>query len=264
MNKLTHTEVSKLLFLNENAKPFIEGKSKKIYKLTDNVNFMVFKPHLRSITYNREGNISGTENERLRACLYYMLMIEEAGFNTQILFNEIVTINGMEGILVCDATSIPLEFIGRYYAYGSIAKLFPSLVKEGDKLPALLCKYDLKQDISVNGIDDPTMNESYIVGLGLLTQEDFLKCQNLLKSICQIINSDFAKKDVKFIDVKMEFGFNKEGTIILIDEISQDCMRAEEISTGKTITKDCYRQMKSDEEVLFTYKHFNEIITRQY
>lgn len=262
MRKLTLHEVQNLLFLEKDAKPFIEGKSKKIYKLSDNVNFMAFKPHLRSITYNREGNISGTETERLQACLYYMNMIESKGFKTQLLFNEIVRINGTEGLLVCNATPIPIEFIGRYYAYGSIVKLFPSLVREGEKLPNLLCKYDLKQDISVNGVDDPTMNESYIVGLGLLNQIELINCQNFLKTICEIINNDFLNKGVKFIDVKMEFGFNENGSIILIDEISQDCMRAEEISTGKTITKDCYRQMKSDEEVLSTYKHFNEILKK--
>ena len=32
----------------------VEGKSKKIFKLNENEYFMVFKPHLRSITSKRE------------------------------------------------------------------------------------------------------------------------------------------------------------------------------------------------------------------
>ena len=37
-----------------NKKAEVEGKSKKIFKLDDNTYFMVFKPHLRSITSKRE------------------------------------------------------------------------------------------------------------------------------------------------------------------------------------------------------------------
>ena len=46
-----------------NKKAEVEGKSKKIFRLDDNTYFMVFKPHLRSITSKREENIQGTENK---------------------------------------------------------------------------------------------------------------------------------------------------------------------------------------------------------
>ncbi len=237
-----------------------QGKSKIIYKLEDNLNFMVFKPHLRSITYNREGNIQGTEIERLKACLAFMNLLEDKGIATQLSGNEIVVIDGVEGILVQDIKPIPIEFISRFYASGSIVRLFPSLVKEGEQFKQPLFKYDLKQDISVAGVDDPMLNESYIVGLDLLTQSQFEKSKALLSNISDTINELFNLKNIKLIDMKMEFGFNQAGDIVLIDEISQDCIRANDKATDKTITKDAYRQMKTEEEVLNLYKMFNNVI----
>ena len=241
-------------------KPVVEGKSKKIYKIDEKTAFMIFKPHLRSITYNREGNIIGTEIERLKATEFIFNLLSKNGIKTQLLHDKIVKINGIEGLLVKHITPIPIEFICRFYAYGSIVRLYPSLVKEGQKLEKMLMKFDLKQDISISGVDDPTLNESYIVGLNLLTKEQLEKSKNMLEKIGYILNKHFKERNVKFIDVKMEFGFDENNEIVLIDEISQDCMRANYISTDETITKDAYRQAKSDEEVLNIYKKFNDII----
>lgn len=244
----------------KNSPIIAEGKSKIIYKLDDDMCFMVFKPHLRSITYNREGNIQGTEIERLKACLFFMNLLENKGIKTQLKHSTIIKIDGVDGILVKEVSPIPIEFISRFYASGSIVRLFPSLVKEGDKFKQPLFKYDLKQDISIAGVDDPMLNESYIIGLDLLTEEQFKEGQKLLSNISEVLNDLFDSKDVKLIDMKMEFGFDKNGKIVLIDEISQDCIRANSNKTGKTITKDAYRQMKTEEEVLNLYKRFNEII----
>ena len=57
---------------------------------------------------------------------------------------------------------------------------------------------------------------------------------------------------------------NDAGKIILIDELSQDCMRANDIATGETLTKDSYREWKTSEEVLRTYKDFLERMCPNY
>lgn len=235
----------------------VEGKSKKIFKLNENEYFMVFKPHLRSITSKREENIEGTEKERLKANLYFMNLLESCGIKTQICNNEIQMIDGEEGIIVKEVKAIPIEFICRYYAAGSIVRLYPSLVKEGQKFKTPLYKFDLKQDIKIAGVDDPTLNESYIVGLEILSKDDFEKAKQILAKVGEIIRETLEKCDIKLIDMKMELGFDKDRNIVVIDEISQDCIRANDIKTEKSLTKDSFRQMKTDEEVLNTYKEFN-------
>ncbi len=249
----------------KNKTPEFEGKSKKFYKLTDDLYFMVFKPHLRSITYNRESNIVGTDIERLKCCLYIMNIFEyfhksnptKYPFKTHLKHDKIVEIDGQLGLLVEKTKTIPLEFICRYYAAGSIVRMYPSLVKDGQKFKTPLYKFDVKQDVSVNGVDDPTINENYIVGLDILTQKQFDYAKFMLQSIGDTINNLLESSEIKLIDMKMEFGISeKTGEIILIDEISQDCIRANDIYTNVTLTKDCYRNMKSDEEVLEAYKEF--------
>jgi len=238
--------------------PEVEGKSKKIYRLDENTYFMCFKPHLRSITYGREENIEGTEKERLKANIYFMNLLEAKGIKTQIKSDKIQEIDGTEGILVKKIKTIPIEFICRYYAAGSIVRLYPSIVKEGQKFKTPLYKFDLKQDIKVAGVDDPTLNENYIVGLELLSKEQFEKAKNILINVGEIINKELQNKGMKLIDMKIELGFDKNGDIVVIDEISQDCIRANDMETDESLTKDAFRQLKSDEEVLNCYKEFNK------
>ena len=242
--------------------PVVEGKSKKIYELDKDTFFMCFKPHLRSITSKREENIEGTDKERLISNMYFMNLLESKGIKTQIKSNKIENIDGVDGIKVKKIKTIPIEFICRYYASGSIVRLYPSLVKEGQKFKTPLYKFDLKQDIKVSGVDDPTLNENYIVGLELLTEEQFIKAKAILAEVGEIIREDLESKKIKLVDMKMELGFDEFGNIVVIDEISQDCIRANDINTGKSLTKDAFRQLKSDKEVLEIYKEFNRRVVK--
>lgn len=238
--------------------PVVEGKSKKIFKLDDDTYFMCFKPHLRSITYKREDNIEGTEYQRLLANIYFMNLLEKNEIKTQLKNDKIQEIDGEKGIIVKKIKTIPIEFICRYYAAGSIVRLYPSLVKEGQKLKTPLYKFDLKQDIKVSGVDDPTLNENYIVGLEILTEKQLLEAKEILAKVGEIVRGALEKANMKLIDMKMELGFDENGEIVVIDEISQDCIRANDITTEESLTKDTFRQLKSDKEVLNAYIEFNK------
>ena len=108
-----------------------------------------------------------------------------------------------------------------------------------------------------SGVDDPTLNENYIVGLEILNENQLKEAKQILAKTGEIIRKTLEKAGMKLIDMKMELGFTKEGEIVVIDEISQDCIRANDIKTEKSLTKDSFRQMKTDEEVLEAYKEFN-------
>lgn len=232
------------------------GKSKTIYALDDEKAIMIYKPHLRSVTNNREENIEGTDVYRMYASQFFLNLMEENKIPTERVENKILNINGKFAMIIKRCKPIPLEWIRRYYAAGSIVRLFPIFVKEGQKFDPPLNKYDAKIDVSLTGgIDDPTMNESYITGLHILTKEQFAEADSMLSKVGDILNKVYFDAGIKLVDVKMEFGL-LNGKVILIDELSQDCMRANDIATGETLTKDAFRQMKSKEEVLKTYENF--------
>lgn len=242
----------------------VEGKSKKFYEIEDSINdyFMVFKPHLRSITSNREENIAGTDEARLVANTKIMSYLTDRGIRTHIrnITNDIEMANNMPGIVVKKGKTIPIEFICRYYAAGSIVRLYPSIIKEGMKFKTPLYKYDLKQDIKVAGVDDPPLFENYITGLEIMRASDFEKAKNMLEKIGRYMSELLDKAGMTLIDMKMEFGFDIFGDLMLIDEISQDCIRANDKKTNEPMTKDAFRNMKSDEEVLKKYIEFNDRI----
>lgn len=241
-----------------------DGKSKTIYALDEEIAIMFYKPHLRSVTNKREGIIKGTDVYRMYATMFFMNLMESKKIATQRVNDKILDINGRLAILIKRCKPIPLEWIRRYYAAGSIVRLFPIFVKEGQKFNPPLNKYDAKIDVSLTGgIDDPTMNESYITGLHILTKHQFNEADKMLSKIGDILNEVYAKAGIKLVDLKMEFGLLGE-KVILIDELSQDCMRANDIKTGETLTKDAYRQWKTPEEVLETYKIFLERMCPDY
>lgn len=241
-----------------------DGKSKTIYAISENEAIMFYKPHLRSVTNNREGIINGTDRYRMYATMFFMNLLEEHGIPTERVIDKILDVNGKLCIPVKRCKPIPIEWIRRYYAAGSIVRLFPIFVKEGQKFDPPLNKYDAKIDVSLTGgIDDPTMNESYIIGLNLMTKQEFDEADSMLTKIGDLLSEVYTNAGIKLIDMKMEFGI-LDGRVILIDELSQDCMRANDMKTGETLTKDAYRQWKSPEEVLNTYKVFLERMCPNY
>ena len=238
--------------------PIAEGKSKAIYPtLDDRLNLMKFKPHCRSITYDREEDVPRTEHWRMFACMDFMQRTEKLGIPTQLMYDKLVEKDGDLFMAVDKIEPIPIEWIIRYEAAGSIVNLFPTLAKKGQKFDKPFLKYDLKQDISVAGVDDPTLNESYIVGFGLLGSDNEVQdCKNMLTRIGGDIRSRLDDVGVDLIDMKMEFGYNPKGEVVLIDEISQDCIRGRDRTTGNSITKDLFREWKSHSDIVSGYETF--------
>ena len=52
----------------------------------------------------------------------------------------------------------------------------------------------------------------------------------------------FADKGLKLVDFKLEFGKDRSGNIILIDEISPDNCRFWDMESGEKLDKDRFRQ----------------------
>lgn len=254
---LPEPAIIKALQSIETHKPLADGKSKTIYDTgVPDLCLMAFKPHARSITSQREENIAGSDYWRMLATLDILSRLEAQGISTHLRHPRAIRTPSAMYLAVSPVRPIPVEWIIRYEAAGSIVRLFPNLVKEGQRFPQPLFKYDYKQDLAVSGVDDPTLNESYLVGLGLLSEEQLEQAKRLLGRIGELVQEQLKATDIRLIDMKMEYGFDRNGQMILIDEISQDCIRAVDEKTGQSLTKDVFRQRKSPEEVVRAYRDF--------
>jgi phosphoribosylaminoimidazole-succinocarboxamide synthase len=235
--------------------PVADGKSKTIHPTAEpGLCLMQFKPHARSITSRREEDVPGSEYWRLLVTLEMLRRLEAHGVPTHLRHPQALAFGGRLYLAVAWAQAVPIEWIVRYEAAGSIVRLFPGLVRAGQRFERPLFKYDYKQDVKVAGVDDPTLNESYIVGLGLLGEEELRQARELLGVIGERINDWLRAAGMRLIDMKTEFGFDGDGRLMVIDEISQDCIRAADAATGKSLTKDVFRELQGPEEVVWAYE----------
>lgn len=115
-----------------------------------------------------------------------------------------------------------LEVICRYRAVGSFLRRYGMYAEEGQPLDAFV-EVTLKDD----NRQDPPISKSALEMLGILSAEEYADLEQLTKQISGIVKDELSKKGIELYDIKLEFGrINKDGQVILIDEISGGNMRA--------------------------------------
>jgi phosphoribosylaminoimidazole-succinocarboxamide synthase len=152
----------------------------------------------------------------LSMSVYYFKLLESKGYPTQFISAEGSTMT------VKQATKFGggLEVICRYKAMGSFIRRYGGIVKEGAVLDAVV-EMTLKDDAR----GDPLINEDALVATGILKPGEYNDIKTLTQKICEVIKNDLAEKGMELCDIKLEFGKDRQGKIILIDEISGGNMR---------------------------------------
>lgn len=151
--------------------------------------------------------------------------------------------------LVKKVTIVPLEFVTRNIAAGHFASRFG--VKEGTPFKQPVEETYYKSD----ELDDPFMNESQALALGIATKAELDYMWELSRKVDQLLIPLFAKANLQLVDFKLEFGRLVDGTIVLADEFSPDNCRLWDLTTKAHMDKDVYRRDLGDltpvyEEVL--------------
>lgn len=113
-----------------------------------------------------------------------------------------------------------LEVICRYKAVGSFYRRFGQYCEEGEELPEFV-EFTLKDDAR----NDPPISKDGLVMLNLLKVEEYEVIKELTKTISRLVKEELDKKGLELYDIKLEFGKDDKGEIMLIDEISGGNMR---------------------------------------
>jgi len=114
-----------------------------------------------------------------------------------------------------------LEVIVRYRATGSFMRRFGMYATEGQKLHGIV-EITIKDDER----NDPPATKEILEALGLLSEGDYDGLVALAKKICDVLRFVMLDNGMDLYDIKLEFGRDKDGALMLIDEISAGCMRA--------------------------------------
>ena len=130
---------------------------------------------------------------------------------------------------------IPLEVVLRNVTAGSFSKRFG--VKEGIQLEKPIVEFYYKND----DLDDPFINDEHVKFLKLSNDEDIAYIKAETRRINKLLSDWFHQIGLKLIDFKLEFGFDKDGKIILADEFSPDNCRLWD-AQGHHMDKDVFRR----------------------
>ncbi|MCB5104301.1 phosphoribosylaminoimidazolesuccinocarboxamide synthase [Streptococcus mutans] len=130
---------------------------------------------------------------------------------------------------------IPLEVVLRNVTAGSFSKRFG--VKEGIQLEKPIVEFYYKND----DLDDPFINDEHVKFLKLANDEDIAYIKAETRQINKLLSDWFHQIGLKLIDFKLEFGFDKDGKIILADEFSPDNCRLWD-AQGHHMDKDVFRR----------------------
>ena len=223
-----------------------EGKAKKIWT-TDDENLLIseFKDDLTAFNGEKKSSESGKGalNNRISTILFEYL--GEKGIPTH--FVKMIDENHM---LHKKADVILIEVIVRNIATGSLSRNLG--IEDGKVLPFTLVEFDYKND----ALGDPKLNDQHCLILELVEDQSELDyIRFMARRINKFLSEFYAKADLKLVDFKLEFGRDKDGNIILIDELSPDNFRLWDANTNEKMDKDRFRQglgglIEAYEEVL--------------
>jgi phosphoribosylaminoimidazole-succinocarboxamide synthase len=207
-----------------------EGKAKKVF-LTENSDLVIqeFKDDATAFNNKKKGTIAekGVVNNAISCKLFRLL--EANGIRTHLV--EKLSDRDM----LCKRLDIiKVEVVVRNIAAGSLVKRYG--FAEGTVLETPIVEFYLKDD----DLDDPLMNESHALALGVATLEELSVLKSRAEAINSVLKEFFAGRKLMLVDFKLEFG-RYDGGILLGDEISPDTCRLWDLDTKEKLDKDRFR-----------------------
>jgi phosphoribosylaminoimidazole-succinocarboxamide synthase len=210
-----------------------EGKGKRLYK-TDDENVLVseFKDDLTAFNAQKTGSEEGKGALNCKISTQLFRLLEKYNIKTHLI--ETISENEQ---LVKKVSIIPLEVVVRNIATGSLVKRLG--IKDGKKLPFALVEFYYKDD----ALNDPLVNDEHCLMMSLVKSEsDLEELKRLGREINSILKKFFENRGLNLVDFKVEFGIDKDGNILLSDEISPDSCRFWDSKTNEKLDKDRFRQ----------------------
>ena len=201
------------------------GKTKNVFAL-DNGNYLlkfkddctgkdgVFDPGENSVGLT----IEGVGDVNLRMSVYYFEKVNAAGIRTHFVSADLNDTT-ME-VLPAKVFGKGLEVICRRKAVGSFFRRYAEYVEEGADLD-----YYVEMTFKNDAKGDPLVTKDGLIALNVMTAEQYDSIKEMTKKITKIVSDDMKEKGLDLYDIKFEFGYDKAGKVMLIDEIASGNMR---------------------------------------
>lgn len=140
---------------------------------------------------------------------------------------------------------VPIEVIVRNVAAGSISDRLG--LPEGAPFgcPIVELSYSSEE------LDDPMVNETHIAAMGWADLDTVAEMKKRALHINQVLKDFFFDRKVVLIDMKLEFGYDQQGRLLLTEELDPDTFRLWDADTHERLDKDCFRRDLGDAEMAY-------------
>ncbi|MCO5239573.1 MAG: hypothetical protein M9904_05910 [Chitinophagaceae bacterium] len=202
------------------------GKTKNVYatehedqyilKFKDDVTGTdgVFDPGANTVGLT----IAGAGKSGLKMTTHFFQLLNSKGIHTHFISSDIE--NATMTVRKAGVFGNGLEVICRFKAVGSFLRRYGAYCREGQDLDGFV-EFTIKDDER----GDPAISQDALALLNILSPDEYEKIRESTIRVCRLIKDELAGKNLELYDIKLEFGRDMQGNIILIDEISGGNMR---------------------------------------
>ncbi len=194
-----------------------EGKTKQIYAYPDNASlvYIVSKDQITAGDGVRRNEISGKSRWSTMTTANVFRLLNEANIATHFIKQVNDTI-----LLVRRCDMLPIEHVQRRIATGSYLKRHPE-ISEGTHFDPILIELFLKDDAR----HDPQIWLQDILQRDLATEQEVEWMANEGRRVFETLERAWASVDVALVDLKIEFGRDPQGHLLVADVIDNDSWR---------------------------------------
>ncbi|KAA0567042.1 phosphoribosylaminoimidazolesuccinocarboxamide synthase [Bacillus sp. CH30_1T] len=209
-----------------------EGKAKQIFATQDEeVVWIQYKNSATAFNGEKKADIDGKGvlNNKISSLLFSKLAEKgiQSHFIKQLSDDE---------QLVKRVRIIPLEVVVRNVIAGSLSKRLGK--EEGTPLQKPIIEFYYKDD----DLGDPLITDDHIDYLEIASREERVEIRTMALGVNEVLQGIFKEAGVTLVDFKLEFGKDRNGAIILGDEISPDTCRLWDAKTNQKLDKDVFRR----------------------
>ncbi|MBO5924711.1 MAG: phosphoribosylaminoimidazolesuccinocarboxamide synthase [Clostridia bacterium] len=206
-------------------KKIYTGKTKDVFELPNGNVLLKFKDDCtgKDGVFDPGENsvgltIDGVGDVNLRMSKYFFEKLDVEGIKTHYVKANLDDTT-ME-VLPAKVFGQGLEVICRHKAVGSFIRRYGDYIEEGADLPAYV-EMTFKNDAK----GDPLVTKEGLVVLGVMTDKQYDDIAEMTRKITKVVADDLLDKGLVLYDIKFEFGYAPDGSVMLIDEIASGNMR---------------------------------------
>ncbi len=194
-----------------------EGKTKLIYAYPGDeaLAYMVNKDQITAGDGARRNELAGKSVWSTITTGNVFALLNQAGIATHFVRQVNDTT-----LLVKRCAMLPVEQVMRRIATGSYLKRHPE-TSEGTRFEPPLVETFLKDDAR----HDPQIWEQDIVQMGLATLQEIAWMAQEGRRVFETLERAWASVDVTLVDLKIEFGRDPQGNLLVADVIDNDSWR---------------------------------------